>query len=80
MTPSFETNIEQKIKAAIEHSIKDAAEPIIQEAMREIEAAMRKKVAAVAISVASAYSLRRAGTDLEITVRIDPKNNAITTP
>lgn len=51
---------------------KEAAEPIIQKAVKDYEAEVRKTVGKAAVGMLEeAYSIERFGRDLRITVRVD---------
>lgn len=68
----FGATFEKQVKAIIEAEINRAAEPIIKQALEDIEKRMRERVAAAAVHIARQYSMQRHGDDLMITVRIDP--------
>jgi len=62
----------KQLIAAINAQIVAAAEPIIQEALKQAEIEMRKKLAVIVVGMMEKnYSMERFGNDLRIIVRFD---------
>ena len=71
MSSSFQIEgQEENITRAINDALVAAAEPLVQDALAEIEATMRKALAAHVVGlIRSNYSMERMGNILQITVR-----------
>jgi len=62
--------VEKILFEAINKQMKEAAEPVLQKALADIEKQMRERMAAMLIShIQSEFSVRTMGHDLQITVR-----------
>jgi hypothetical protein len=71
-TDFFGQNFEKMVKAAIEVEINRAAEPIIKQALTDMENKMRERVAAQAVRIAREFEFQRDREHFLMTVRIDP--------
>jgi hypothetical protein len=62
--------VEKMLFAAINKQMQEAAEPVLQKALAEIERQMRERMAAMLIAnIQSDFSVRTMGHDLQIIVR-----------
>lgn len=62
-------NALKHLRASLNMEMQRAAEPIIRKALEDVEKAMRERMAALLIAhIERSFSVRRNGTDLEITV------------
>ena len=62
--------VEKMLFSAINKEMQEAAEPVLQKALAEIERQMRERMAAMLIAhIQSEFSVRTMGRDLQITVR-----------
>lgn len=67
-----DANLLTALKAQLNQQMLDAAEPIVQEALKKIEVAMRQRLAAQLIAfIDTQFSMQRQGRDLVITIRRD---------
>lgn len=69
-TGDFQTFLKERIVAAVNESLTNEAEPIIQKALADIEHTMREKLASELISrVAKSYDIEFDGNIIKILVR-----------
>lgn len=62
--------VEKMLFSAINKEMQEAAEPVLQKALAEIERQMRERMAAMLIAhIKSEFSVRIMGNELQITVR-----------
>jgi hypothetical protein len=70
ITRGFETRYIEHLKAKLNKDMTDAAEPFVQEAIKEVEAAMRKSLASNLIAmIDGSLSCERLGSDLRILIK-----------
>lgn len=65
----LEPSIDETIRAAIEKSVGEAYEPIIEAAKARLEKEMRAKLAEIVMTVSSYYEMYRDARGLVITVK-----------
>lgn len=68
---STEAQIRQAVENVLAEEVKSIGEKIIEQAAAQVQAAIRERVAQVALNVMSHYSVERNGNVLLIRVEID---------